>query len=303
MSLINTFLILAILIVILNHLANGIIVEWLNKYVEAGKDLFTNTIEKFQGLTLVNKKGVEFTHPVLPWANQKDWPYLLDPSNSPDLSLKLYQFVHNITLNPAINMYGMIAGSGSKIQATRELTQWIQDQLTKILNTHGFTFSNINILDKIYYNNTSSGKEIELFNSSSDVSYKGSSFGRLVFNFEIIIGINNQLIIHSMKLLGTEAFVKSQEQSQKQSQNQCQNQCQEQSQEQSHKQKQIPPSPGFDFTIDLSDLGDLGELNVNDNEIMGSNPTSNIFIQPPDQQTQNYPQTENSLIPSVIEMD
>lgn len=184
MNMINKILILVIVVFLINHLTDGKILETIKSYFTICKE----KVEGFIGLTYTNKKGVHPNHPVIPYEIQRDFPFINknDPDYLDDETYKLYSFMKNL-VNVNTNITELTPSRHKKIPADPQMINEIMNQLTKILNCHGFRFSNIKLLDKIHWHENHRGKEIELFSISADVSYRGKSIGSVVMNFETFL--------------------------------------------------------------------------------------------------------------------
>lgn len=181
MNIVNKILILIIFIFIIDNLVEGKIFKTIKSYFLMCK----NKVEGFVGLTYVN-------HPQVPYEIQRDFPYLNknDPDNLDDESQELYTFMKDlVTVNT--NFTELTPSRNKSIVADKTLVDEIMKQLTKTLNSNGFKFSNIKLLDDIYYHENHRGKEIESFNIESDISFRGKSIGSIVMNFEVFMRKDN----------------------------------------------------------------------------------------------------------------
>lgn len=175
MNIINKILILVIVVFLINHLTEGRIIETIQSYFNMCKD----KVEEFIGLTYTNKKHIIPNHPDIPYEIQRDFGYI----NKNDETYKLYNFIKNL-INVNINFSELTPSQETRIPADKVLINDIMNQLVKILNCHGFRFNNIKLLEKIFYYENHIGKEIEVFNISTDVLYRGKSLGSIVINFK-----------------------------------------------------------------------------------------------------------------------
>jgi len=203
-NIINKILILIIVGFLINNLTNGEILKTVKSYLNICKE----KVEEFIGLSNPNKKSI---YPNIPYEHQKDFSYNNKNINGyfDDESYKIYDFIKNL-INVNTNYSKLTSSKESSIPADNALNNDIMNQLTKILNFHDFIFTNIKLLDKIYYYKNNRDKNIELFSISADVSYKDKSFGSVVISFEIfmkndILGPkefkNGLLTITNVKLL------------------------------------------------------------------------------------------------------
>ena len=181
MNMINKILILVIIIFVINHLTEGQILNTLKRYWV----ICQQKMEGFIGLTYTNKKGVHPNVPQIPYESQRDFPYINenDIDNLDEETYILYRFINNM-VTPNVNMYELSASRGKKIKASDDFQKEINNHLERIFNCSGFKFSNIKIIDPIVYYENPRGKEIEPFNFSSNVFYQGKSIGSVVINIE-----------------------------------------------------------------------------------------------------------------------
>ncbi len=204
---INKILILIIIIFLINHLTNGKILDTIKSYFIICKE----KVEGFIGLTYTNKKKIYPNHPIIPYELQRDFPHINknDPNKLDNESYILYNFMKNL-INVNTNYSELTPSKDPSIPADKTLINDIMNQLTKILNCHGFRFNNIKLLDKIYYRENYRGKEIELFNIKANVSYRGKPIGTVIMNFETFMRkdrfcpkefINGLLTITNVKLI------------------------------------------------------------------------------------------------------
>ena len=181
MNMINKILILVIMIFVINHLTEGQILNTLKRYF----NICHEKMEGFIGLTYTNKKGVYPNVPLIPYESQQDFAYINqnDIDNLDEETYRLYRFINNM-VTPNVNMYELTASRGKKIKASGELQKEINSHIERIFNCSGYTFSNIKIIDPIIYYENPRGKEIEPFNFSSNVSYHSKFIGTIVINIE-----------------------------------------------------------------------------------------------------------------------
>jgi hypothetical protein len=165
MNIINKILILIIIIFLINYLTDGKIIETIKSYFL----IYKKKVEEFIDLTMYSNN-----------------PEYLDDF------YKLNDFMKNL-INVNTNYYNLTLSRDKKITADKSLINDIMNQLSKVLNCHGFRFNNIQLLDKIYYYENHIGKEIELFSISADVYYRDKSLGSVIMNFEIFL--RNDIVI------------------------------------------------------------------------------------------------------------
>lgn len=181
MNMVNKILILVIIIFVINHLMEGQILNTLKGFFTSCQD----KTENFIGLTYTNKKGVYPNVPQVPYDSQRDFAYINqnDVNNLDDETYRLYRFINNM-VTPNVNIYELTSSRGKKIKASNEFLKEIITHLERIFNCSGYKFSNIKLLDQIVYYENPRGKELESFNFSSDVSHQGKSIGSVVINIE-----------------------------------------------------------------------------------------------------------------------
>ena len=204
MNTLNKILLLIIILCLINYLTDCKLTNVVKSYFYICK----NNTEQFMGLTYTNKKGVYYNHPNIPYNIQNDFAYNNGNKHHhlDENTYNLYDFMKNL-INVNTNNYELSSSNRERIVADDILVSDIMNQLDKILNHHHYTFNNIKLLDTIYYYNNYRGKEIELFNISADVLYKGNYIGSVVMNFEtfmrkdIINSSRELLIINNVRLI------------------------------------------------------------------------------------------------------
>jgi hypothetical protein len=194
MKTINKILILIIICLIIVCLTKGNILNIINKYFVICK----NRVEGFLGLMYTNKNGVYYNHPSITYDRQLDYPYLdTDHDN-----YQLYQFLNSlITTN--VNNNELTASNKNKIPADIKLVNQILSHLNNKFNSYNYRFMDIKLLDNIYYHVNPRGKEIELFNISTNVYLQNKPIGHIILNIEIFLrdDIDNGLTINNIKLI------------------------------------------------------------------------------------------------------
>lgn len=180
MNLINKILILIILIILINHLSEGKIIETIKRYFTK----CSSNVENFIGLTYA-QKCIKTNAPDIPYARQKDFPYL--NKNDPDVldgeSYGLYKFINEM-VTPNVNNYELTKSRNKRIRASEALEKEIYSHISNIFNCKGFKFVNIKILSNIHYYENPRGKDIEPFEFSADVSYQNKFIGSVIINLE-----------------------------------------------------------------------------------------------------------------------
>lgn len=181
MNMVNKILILVIIIFVINHLMEGQILNTIKGFFTSCQD----KAEGFMGITYTNKKGVYPNVPQVPYDSQRDFAYINqnDIDNLDEETYRLYRFINNM-VTPNVNTYELTSSRGKKMKASVDFQKEIISNLERIFNCSGYKFLNIKIIDQIVYYENPRGKEIESFNFSSDVSYQGKSIGSVVINIE-----------------------------------------------------------------------------------------------------------------------
>jgi hypothetical protein len=183
MNLVNKILILVILVFLINHLAEGKIIDTLQKYLNS----CVSNVENFIGLTYP-RKCINSNVPNIPYQRQKDFPYL--NKNDPDVldaeSYELYTFLNEM-ITPNVNIYELTKSREKRISAPEALVREIYTHINNIFNCKNYKFNNLRILSNIYYYENPRGKDIEPFEFSADVSYKNKFIGSVIINLECFI--------------------------------------------------------------------------------------------------------------------
>lgn len=183
MNLINKILILIILIVLINHLSEGKIIETIKRYFSSCRD----NVENFIGLTYV-PKCIKPNAPDIPYQRQKDFPHLNknDPGFLDEESYGLYKFLNEM-VTPNVNIYELTSSRNKRIKASEALESEIHTHIENIFNCKGFKFASIKILSNIYYYENPRGKDIEPFEFSADVSFRNKFIGSVIISLECFI--------------------------------------------------------------------------------------------------------------------
>ena len=183
MNLINKILILVILILLINHLSEGRIIETIKRYFFNCK---TN-VENFMGITYA-QNCIKPNAPNIPYQRQKDFPYLnkTQPDMLDDESYDLYKFLDEM-VTPNVNNYELTKSSDVRMKASEALEKEIYTHINNILNCKNFKFNRIKFLSNIYYYKNPRGQDIEPFEFSADVSYKNKFIGSVIINLECFI--------------------------------------------------------------------------------------------------------------------
>jgi len=183
MNLINKILILIILIVLINHLSEGKIIEKIKGCFFNCK----NSVENFIGLTYVQKR-IKPTTPNIPYQRQKDFPYINknDPAVLDDESYELYTFINEM-VTPNVNNYELTKSRDKRIKASEAVEKEIYTHINNIFNCKGYKFNNLKFLSNIYYYENPRGKDVEPFEFSADVSLRNKFIGSVIINIESFI--------------------------------------------------------------------------------------------------------------------
>jgi hypothetical protein len=166
MNTINQIIILVILFLLINYLVEGKLVEKLFLLFSKCKA----DVEKF----IPNTPG-------FPYHNQKDFCFLTHRECN-EITYNLYRFLNNI-VTPNINNYSMTSYNSER-QTSDTIKNNIIKQLSKLLNKDNYTFSNIIILDDIYYYDNTRGIDIEPFSFTANLSYKNKNIGKIKIYIE-----------------------------------------------------------------------------------------------------------------------
>lgn len=199
MNLTNKILFLIILLFMINYMTDGKIMETLSKYFSTCKEKMGNIFGFYdislspnkenydkRGLTRDNNiDQLEHTTPNIPYAGQRDFPYLngndmnkLDPD-----TYSLYKFLDSRKTHNAIE-HVMTADNSKEIEAPENMIKYIFKSLDKIFNNSGFKFTNIMIVEKIYYTKNVEGLRVTPFKFTANVNYRGNDLGFVVIMIE-----------------------------------------------------------------------------------------------------------------------
>lgn len=187
MNLMNKILVLIILIVLINHLTEGKIIDNIKKYFTQCK----GNVENFIGLTYT-QDSIKPNVPVIPYQLQKDFAYLNhnDPQDLDEESYNLYKFLNSmITVN--VNNYEMIKSRDTRLKASEALEKEIYDYIERIFNCAGYKFNNIKFLSNVYYYKNARGKDIEPFEFSADVTVNSKFIGSVIIHLECFLREDN----------------------------------------------------------------------------------------------------------------
>ena len=165
MNLVNKILILLIAIFLINYLTKGKILDTVKKYilycVDPINKLFNNNETPIE---LVNK-----------------------PISLPD-------FIKNIKTQNS-DLYQLTKNYKMKKKAPEQFIKYVETFLNKTLNNGPFKFTNIKLIDEIYYIDLKNGKEIIPFTFKTDVNNE-----TLLFNIEVFF-TKGQLIIININFM------------------------------------------------------------------------------------------------------
>jgi len=181
MNLFNQVLILVIVLIFINYITDGKLLE----IIKINLNIFKNNIEPFIGLTYKSNRGPYKTVPNIPNNGQLDYPY--HNYNYNQEMNNLYFFLSNLITNNT-NIYELTSSNNRKINATYCFEKKILNYLHTILNKGNYLFKNIKFIDKIYYYDNPRGKEIESFKFVSDVYLKNNRpINKLYFYIELFL--------------------------------------------------------------------------------------------------------------------
>lgn len=167
MNTINKILILAIFIFILNHLTDGKLLDTVLSLFDTYKDKFENFIDN----------TVKINH-----NNSNDlYDFINDLINS-DYNIKNIHKENVINITPTFNIF-------------------IIEQLNKILNFHGYKFTDIHLTNKPSYSNTKLGTLVESFNINSNAFFRGTFIGSVDIEFDLIVKNKYEIIITNANIL------------------------------------------------------------------------------------------------------
>jgi len=291
MNCINTLFILIIIIFIINYLTNGKIVTLFTNYTS----FYKNKIENFMGITYDNNKEVYSNTPIIPFANQLDFPYMNNNNNNDIFNLdtyNLYNFI-NTLITPNINIYELTSSNTDRILGDKNFHDKIINYIYTIFNSSYFIFSDIILLNKIYYYKNPRGKDIEIFKFNAIVYLNNGlnkrKIGNFIFSLELFIHEdknyhkynnfnkysiystkNEYIAIINVKLLGNLL---------KKNNNFCE-----------QKKKNIK---------NVIDINNKMNDSFN-NYFVNRNKYNDLFIKPTNKIPDIINDTENSLIPSII---
>ena len=214
MNLLNQILILVILLIIINFITDGKLLQIIKMYLNNLK----NNIEPFMGFTYTDKRGVYKNTPDIPNLGQLDYPY---HNYNYDTNMNnLYFFLSNL-ISSNINIYELTSSNSNKIPADYSFEKEILNYLNIMLNNNNYLFKNIKLIDKIYYYINPRGKEIESFTFVSDVYLKNNKLinklyfyielfvkNDVLFNNEIFVILNIRLIDNNSKIISKQKVKK-----------------------------------------------------------------------------------------------
>jgi hypothetical protein len=129
-------------------------------------------------------------------------------STNTTINDKLYNFINQF-INHNINTYELAKLNTERILFDRKLNIKIIDYIEKLLNSGEFIFSDIKLLNNLFYYKNINGKYLEIFKFSANVSSKNNNklekLGNLIFGMEIFIHDNilsEHITVLNIKLLG-----------------------------------------------------------------------------------------------------
>ena len=175
MNLINKILILLIIIFLINYLTKGKIIDTIKRYISVCMNLINIDTPK--------KCSVEeCSAEIVPNVLKKE-------------PITLQKFIKNIIKPIDNNLYQLTKNYKMKKKAPEQFIKYIDTFLNKtlnedLLNKGALEFTNIKIIDDIYYIDITNGKEIIPFNFRADVNNNPT-----VFNIEVFFSKGRLSII------------------------------------------------------------------------------------------------------------
>jgi len=294
MNMVNKIIILIIMIVIINHLMNG---EILNKI----RRIFTifNTEKFIEGID-TNKKIVDSNLHQVPYESQNN----INEIN--DETYRLYRFINNmVTTN--INIYELTASRGKKIKASNELKKEIIVHLERIFNCSGYKFLNLKLIDQINYYENPRGKELESFNFSSDIFYYNKLIGSFVINIESFLREDNFYQNHSKYGFFTIINIKLVDKIypkcvNNEKKNISGYKLESSPRNQSHIKDQINPTKNQQHAIERNNKNNTKMNESFNNHFVPTENFNELFIKPQSNSEAFINDSENSLIPTINEI-
>lgn len=305
MNLMNKILVLIILIFLINHLTDGKIIDIVKRYFITCKD----NVENFIGLTY-KQECIKPTVPIIPYQLQKDFPYLNqnDPQNLDEESYNLYKFINSM-VNVNVNNYELTKSRDTRLKASESLEKEIYDYINRIFNCKGYAFSNIRFLSNIYYYKNPRGKDIEPFEFSADVKFNGKFIGSVTINLECFLredkfyykpNDSGLLTIINVRLLNrTYPDGKNKEKVWKSAYKVVPKETQQTVDLDNERIINDVEKEAMKYTIDLKNK----MIESFENHFVHRDNYDDLFIKPssPTKHVSFHNDTENSLIPSIIE--
>jgi len=176
MNLINKVLILGIIIVLINHLTDGSIINTLKRYK-------TICVEKMSNL-IPNDSDVK----QIPFANQLDFPYINqnDPEELDEETYNLYRFLDSRVRRQIYN-YELTLNHNEVIEMPDDMLRYVIKSLHETFNSNKYEFKNIKLSERLQYTANHRGKEIIPFKMSADVFYDKKPIGSVVLQIDSFI--------------------------------------------------------------------------------------------------------------------
>lgn len=172
MNLINKVLILGIMIVLINHLTDGMIMNTLKRYKNICVEKMTNIIPNAD----VRK---------IPYANQLDFPYVNqnEPEELDPETYNLYSFLDSRVRRQIYN-YELTINHHDVHDMPDDMLRYLIKSLHTTFNNDNYEFSNIKLMERPRYTENHKGKEIVPFKMSADVSHNKKPIGSVVLHIE-----------------------------------------------------------------------------------------------------------------------
>jgi hypothetical protein len=185
LNIINKIIVLILILYVINYLTNG----KLNKILTNVTNNCKKNIENFKNLIYDNK--IFSTTPKIPFIEQNDFAYKLNNTNNlfTDETYLLYNFMNSL-IKGNLPIFELTNSNTTRLLADQSFTDDIISYINKILNTDKFIFSDINLLNNIYYYKNPGGKYVEIFKFSTNITLNNKLIGNFIFAIELFINEN-----------------------------------------------------------------------------------------------------------------
>lgn len=206
-GLINKILILIIILVIINYICNGEIVNTIRTQIENFKNLIyknVNTTENFRQTSFYGRtfSGIKPGHLTTPSTiHDNNMPYVytqkeeidvLSKTNilkNPDIK-RLYFFLHSM-VNVNVNSYELTSSNTRPIRLSKNDSECILKYFQKNFNCNNFRFDNLVILDSLIYYENPRGKELRPFRICADVYLENRPLGKMTIYVEMFLRMDS----------------------------------------------------------------------------------------------------------------